>query len=247
MTVASLAALAQRVIPAKRFLAEALTLIPGEALDRDELLRRLSEGGYERVPLVEEKGEYAVRGGIVDIFCPQAALPVRVEFDEEGVESLRHFNVSDQRSVGQAGRVDILPAREFLLGQAARLRGADRLRQWANQRGESDRGKYLADRLIEEGHFPGVENFSPLFFDDLEMPLEGLPGEAIAILDEPHEFAEAEAVRWDALKETAHSSVGGTVAFFSGRVFPSSRARPRDPLSSSPAWGRPFLSFMPLA
>ncbi len=246
VTVASLAALAQRVIPAKRFLAEALTLIPGEALDRDELLRRLSEGGYERVPLVEEKGEYAVRGGIVDIFCPQAALPVRVEFDEEGVESLRHFNVSDQRSVGQAGRVDILPAREFLLGQAARLRGADRLRQWANQRGESDRGKYLADRLIEEGHFPGVENFSPLFFDDLEMPLEGLPGEAIAILDEPHEFAEAEAVRWDALKETAHSPSVEPLPFSldeyslpPGRVLEtlSRRARPGAPLFELHALG----------
>ncbi|MFQ5691615.1 MAG: transcription-repair coupling factor [Nitrospinota bacterium] len=202
VTVTSLAALAQRMVPPVELLSAARALAPGDRLERDDLIEGLLRAGYGRAPLVEDEGEYAVRGALVDVFPPQSEFPVRIEFDEEGVLSLRRFQVADQRSVERLERVEVLPAREVLLAGDALDRAAGRLREWAKSRegGERDRYELLADRLLEDGHFPGLETLAPLFRDDLIAGVDALPPGAWVALCEPDAFAEADAARWDGLE-----------------------------------------------
>ncbi|MEJ2678879.1 MAG: CarD family transcriptional regulator, partial [Gemmatimonadota bacterium] len=86
-----------------------VTLTTETALRPAELAARLEELGFERTPLVEGVGQFAVRGGIIDLFSFGAVEPVRVEFWGDEIESIRRFDVLDQRSTGELARADILP------------------------------------------------------------------------------------------------------------------------------------------
>ncbi|MGY2062208.1 transcription-repair coupling factor, partial [Nocardia gipuzkoensis] len=95
--------------------------------DFDELVTRLVEFAYERVDMVGKRGEFAVRGGILDIFPPTADHPVRVEFWGDEITELRPFSVADQRSLTDV-EVDVVvaqPCRELLLTEELRLRAAE--------------------------------------------------------------------------------------------------------------------------
>ncbi len=98
-----------------------LRIATGQQLARDELVEALAARGFERTPLVEAPGCYAVRGGLVDLYSFGAAGPARVEFWGDEVESIRHFDVLDQRSTGTTAGVDILPVR-FGGGESAEPR-----------------------------------------------------------------------------------------------------------------------------
>ncbi len=211
LTVTSLSALAQKLIPPQAILSAAIDLERGDPLDRDELLEDLLRAGYHRSPVVEDEGEYAVRGSLVDVFSPQSEFPVRIEFDEDGVFSLRRFQVGDQRSVERLERVQIMPAREIILDEEARTRAAGKLRDWAGsgEPGERDRFELLADRLLEDGHFPGFETLAPLLRDDLIAAVEALPPDALVALSEPDAMPEADEARWERLLEAMDAGRAG--------------------------------------
>jgi transcription-repair coupling factor (superfamily II helicase) len=97
------------VVPAPDQLRrETVPLRKGAQLDRDALLERLAGGGYDRVSQVTSRGQYAVRGGILDVFSWHHALPTRIEFFGEEIDSLREFDLDDQRSVHTVDRAEIL-------------------------------------------------------------------------------------------------------------------------------------------
>src|SRR5207253_2259978 len=95
-------------------------LAEGEEVDVQMTLQRLVENGFIRTDLVGEAGEFAFRGGILDIFPPNAANPVRVELFGDTIESLRWFDVETQRSAERAGEVTILPMMHFPLTHGTR-------------------------------------------------------------------------------------------------------------------------------
>ena len=102
----------QEVVPIPDDLAELRFAVKvGEVLRRDDLIATLDARGFERVPMVEAAGCYAVRGGLVDLFSFGAAGPARVEFWGDDVESIRFFDILDQRSTDTTDRIDILPVR----------------------------------------------------------------------------------------------------------------------------------------
>ena len=102
----------QEVAPIPDDLADLrFTVLAGQELRRDALIAALEAHGFERAPIVEEAGRYAVRGGLVDLFSFGAAGPARVEFWGDEVESIRLFSVLDQRSTEPVDRIDILPVR----------------------------------------------------------------------------------------------------------------------------------------
>ncbi len=98
-----------------------LTLSVGEEMGFQPLIRALEERGFERVPLVEEVGQFAVRGGILDMFSFGAPEPLRVEFWEDAITSLRTFDILDQRSVRQLSVAHILPVDFRDMGEGARI------------------------------------------------------------------------------------------------------------------------------
>jgi transcription-repair coupling factor len=104
------------------FRGQVLTLAPGDAVDREALVEHLETAGYERVETVTAVGQWALRGGIVDVFSPAGSLPVRIELAGDDVESLRAFDPTSQRSTGAVALLLILPMLTGAPEDGARLR-----------------------------------------------------------------------------------------------------------------------------
>ena len=103
---------------------EPVELRVGERRDLTEVTAGLTRAAYARVDMVERRGEFAVRGGIIDVFAPTDPHPTRVEFFGDEVESIRQFSVADQRSLGESDRLVAPACREMLLTDAVRARAA---------------------------------------------------------------------------------------------------------------------------
>jgi transcription-repair coupling factor (superfamily II helicase) len=143
----------------------------------DPLVEGLAALGYSRVPQVESRGEFAVRGGIVDVFPTAGDDAVRVEFWGDDVESLRVFSVGDQRSVGPVGRVVCDPARELVIDDELRDEARAALRRWPQL-------TEPLDALIEGRTFEGVESLVTLLRPTTSLLPEFLPaGAGVALLD----------------------------------------------------------------
>jgi transcription-repair coupling factor (superfamily II helicase) len=114
--VTSIQALMQRAMPPRTLEELTLDSTLGDEIERGEFIGRLVRAGYVRVPSVEEKGEFSIRGGIIDVFSPSYHQPLRLEFFGDRIESIRAFDAESQRSHGHYERVTILPAKEVMEG-----------------------------------------------------------------------------------------------------------------------------------
>ncbi len=166
--VASVRAAIQRLSPSD---PAPVTITTGGAYDHDLLIRQLADFGYHRVDRVEARGEFAVRGGIVDAFPAGGDDPVRIEFWGDDIESIREFNPSSQRSTDAVGVVELHPAREFRPDATVASRAADlrRSEPWAAS---------TWDRLAEGVSFGGMESWMPWLADPMTMFHEA-PGRVV--------------------------------------------------------------------
>jgi transcription-repair coupling factor (superfamily II helicase) len=112
VVVASAIALAEKV-PDPSLRPETLALHRGESVDLDDVTLLLADAGYERIDQVEERGQFAVRGGILDVYPATEEQAIRVELFGDEIESMRRFSVFTQRSLGEAERVELAPAAEL--------------------------------------------------------------------------------------------------------------------------------------
>jgi transcription-repair coupling factor (superfamily II helicase) len=106
-------ALLQRVPPRDAFAARHAYLVEGDEIDRDQLARQLEEWGYRGVGAVEDRGEFSLRGGIVDVFPPAHPNPLRLVLAGDTIEALHDFDPVSQRLLGRPGELLVLPVREF--------------------------------------------------------------------------------------------------------------------------------------
>ncbi|MCM8709571.1 transcription-repair coupling factor [Clostridium sp. SYSU_GA19001] len=113
--VASIESLAQRYIPFNLFKEYTFKFSVGDSISLEQLNEKLVQSGYERVDIVEAKGQFSIRGGIMDIFPPYGSLPYRIELFGDEVDSIRTFNTESQRSIEKVKRVEIFPAKEMIL------------------------------------------------------------------------------------------------------------------------------------
>ncbi len=158
-------ATAQRV-PARADLAAALfSAHVGNRVDISVLVRWLEDNGFLRTATVRDAGEYAVRGGIVDLFAPGAEAPVRLDFFGDTLESIRRFDPESQRTTGQLTRVDLMPMSEVVLtpDTIRRFRQA-----YVAAFGAPDRSDALYHSISEGRRFPGMEHWLPLFHERLD-------------------------------------------------------------------------------
>ena len=102
-------------------------------MSQERVLRELIDLGYEALPEVAGRGEFARRGGIVDVFPAGQPLPVRIEWFGDEIESLRAFDPATQRGIHAVDDVSLLPASEFLLGESAGPRLREKLGTAANR------------------------------------------------------------------------------------------------------------------
>lgn len=117
IVVTSIEAALLKVMPKEAMTRALEYLVVGEEVNREDLLQRLEVNGFSRTSLVEERGDYSVRGGVIDVFPPLYAEPVRVEFWGDRVESIRHFETTSQRSTQHMKEVVLLPANEIIMDE----------------------------------------------------------------------------------------------------------------------------------
>jgi transcription-repair coupling factor (superfamily II helicase) len=157
---------------------EPVELTVGQEVDLDDVVRRLAGAAYSRVDLVERRGEFAVRGGIVDVFPPTEEHPLRVEFWGDEVEEVRSFAVADQRSLEAVGRLWAPPCRELLL--------TDEVRARAKQLGETHpQLAELAEKLADGHAVEGMESLSPALVDEMEMLVDLMPDDTHVLVLDP--------------------------------------------------------------
>ena len=155
-------ALFQRLPIAEKFRDRVITLTAGEELDLHSLLQKLVENGFVRTDLVGEAGEFAFRGGILDLFPATTPRPVRVELFGDTIDSLRWFDVEAQRSEEPSGPVTILPMTQFAIDKEMRTALARRLSLDFNDPLYKRDLAEKIDRLQENGTFPGIEHYLPV-------------------------------------------------------------------------------------
>ena len=173
----------------------AFTLKPGARYVVDELLHKLTTLGYRREPLVQARGEFSLRGGILDAFPPDRRRPVRAEFFGDELESLREFEVESQGSVGSLPAVRILPAAEVLLTEKAIAGAATALRELDFSGALPEvRDDWLADieRVRSGAYFDGIEGMQAYLEPLQPTLLDHLPpGALILSLDAMRNLAQA--------------------------------------------------------
>ncbi len=151
IVVASVRAATQRLSPTP---VDPIRLTGGEDVPFDDLIARLANLGYRRTERVEGRGEFAVRGGIIDVYPTQASLPVRIDFWGDTIEEIRPFVISTQRSEGSLDSVEVFPAGEVLISDEMRCRAGDLIvaAPW---------GASTWERIAEGIRFPGMESWLP--------------------------------------------------------------------------------------
>lgn len=158
---------------------EPVALRGGQSADLNEITEALAAAAYARVELVEKRGEFAVRGGILDVFPPTEEHPLRVEFWGDDVEEIRYFKVADQRSLEVAEHgLWAPPCRELLLTPQVRERAAA-LAEQHPELGE------LLGKIAEGIAVEGMESLAPVLVDDMELLLDVLPAGSMALVCDP--------------------------------------------------------------
>ena len=171
-------ALVQRVPPRAVFRGASLAVRTGESIEPETLTRFLEANGYGRADTVMEPGEYAVRGGIVDIFPAGLPDPVRLDLFGDTVESIRVFDASTQRSTDTIHHLALRPVSEIALDSASVTRFREGWREAFGPGAEQD-PIYLS---ISEGRrHPGMEHWAPLFHATMESLLDYLPDAAVSL------------------------------------------------------------------
>ncbi|MDA3790900.1 MAG: transcription-repair coupling factor, partial [Desulfobacula sp.] len=179
----------QKLIPKKNLNDFAELVIANEEIDRDALVLKLESGGYNKTSLVEDPGEYSVRGGILDIFSPGEKYPVRIEFFGDLVESIRYFSVFTQRGVKEIYETIIIPATEAILTKENQPHILARLRQAGTlARLEASKIRAYVNETREFGRFPGVESMLSIVYEELDTFFDYIPENTLLVMDSPNDL-----------------------------------------------------------
>ncbi|MPQ42173.1 transcription-repair coupling factor [Clostridium tarantellae] len=150
----------------------------GNTLDSNELFQKLIECGYERTEIVEGKGEFCLRGGIVDIYPPHSNFPFRIDMFDNEIESIKTFNVESQRSIEKVDAIEIFPAKETILNEEIIKEAIGKISSELNEVNLSrNNNEEISNRITEivksniellkeNGSFETIDSYLPFFFDN---------------------------------------------------------------------------------
>jgi transcription-repair coupling factor (superfamily II helicase) len=170
--IATVEGLAQRTMPRSVLSTSTQTYRINDELP-SKLAQTLDRVGYQSVPVVEDEGTYAIRGGIVDIYSPAHRWPVRIELFGDTIDSMRFFNPETQRSEATANEFTLLPPREILFSDEVRIRVSSRYRRNVEGRDvdATDRDGVLQS-LVQGQVFPGIDFLIGDFYEEFTLPLD---------------------------------------------------------------------------
>jgi transcription-repair coupling factor (superfamily II helicase) len=205
-------AIVQRVPTRDTVAAQALSVAPGHVVPMDSIVAWLEHNGYNRSSTVREPGEYAVRGGILDLFPAGLEMPVRFDFFGDSLESIRSFDAETQRTHLDMRALDLVPISEFqLITETIR-----RFRMgYVAEFGAPERGDQLYEAVSEGRRHPGMEHWLPLFQERMDTLFDYLDRTPV-VLQPQAEDAAAERFKqitdyYDARKEAMGIPGGGAI------------------------------------
>ncbi|WP_417450827.1 transcription-repair coupling factor [Kordiimonas sp.] len=195
LVITTVNAILQRV-PAPGAVADAtFHAKPGDEVDMVVLTEFLASNGYNRTGQVMEPGEFAVRGGLLDIFPPGEESPLRLDFFGDELDTIRRFDPLDQRTIGTAPRLHLKPASEFSMG----MKGVERFRRnYVNTFGPAKGDDLLYEAISEGRKYQGAEHWLPFFHDELATLPDYLDDPVFTI---DHQVDEAVAERFKAVDD----------------------------------------------
>jgi transcription-repair coupling factor (superfamily II helicase) len=178
LVVTTANAATQRTLTPFRIRQLVARLAPGERIGRDKLAELLSANGYVRTDTVHDQGEFAVRGGLVDLFPSGEEQALRLDFFGDEIESVRTFDAVDQRTTGRVEGFVLLPASEALLDEESVKRFRARYRE---KFGATATGDPLYQAISDGRRLAGMEHWLPMFEDRLETLFDHLGDDALVI------------------------------------------------------------------
>ncbi|MEC8872128.1 MAG: hypothetical protein VYD96_12820, partial [Pseudomonadota bacterium] len=187
-------ALMQRLPPSEYISGHSFFLETGQIVDPDNLRKRLQEAGYLAVSQVLCQGEYAIRGGVIDIYPMGSSDPFRLDLFGNQLETIRLFDPESQRSSDTRNSIELLPGREYPTDHDA----INQFRTNFRRQFEGDPQKHLVYREISKGNLPtGLDYFWPLFYSQTDTLFEHLPSNATWVLDK--DFRDSVDKHWAAI------------------------------------------------
>ncbi|MCH8925500.1 MAG: transcription-repair coupling factor [Proteobacteria bacterium] len=219
VVITTVNALLQRVPPGTAFAGRVLEGAPGARLELEALTGYFARNGYLRAETVGEPGEFALRGGIVDVFPPGEEQPLRLDFFGDELESIRRFDPLSQRTTGTAAAFRLKPVNEVILEPEAIARfRAGYLRAFGAVRGADP----LYEAVSAGRRHPGMEHWLPLFHEELVTLFDYLPAAAVTL---DHQAEEARGARL----ETIADYFGARKNLEGGGAIDGSTYKPLDP------------------
>ncbi|MFD1612059.1 transcription-repair coupling factor [Sphingomonas tabacisoli] len=170
----------QRTLTPFRIRQLVAKLAPGERIDRDQLAAKLQANGYQRVDTVAEAGEFAIRGGLIDLFPTGEEFALRLDFFGDEIESVRQFDPADQRTIGRIDGFTLMPASEALLDEDSIKRFRSRYRETF---GATATGDPLYEAVSDGRRLAGMEHWLPLLEDKLSTLFDHLGDDAVVVRD----------------------------------------------------------------
>ena len=195
--ITSIEALAATYIPIDLFEKYIFKLSVGSILNLDDFSEKLVQCGYERVDIVDTKGQFCIRGGIIDLYPPISALPFRIELFDEEIDSIRTFNSETQRSIDKVTEMDIFPAKEIILTEESMKSGYEKIKEDLNNvLGSFNKKKdkesieritslvnINLESLKETWNFEAIDSYIPYFYDATSTFLDYMKDSFIVVDD----------------------------------------------------------------
>lgn len=180
----------------------------GDVMSIREFIEYFIEAGYDRVDMIEGRGQFSIRGGIIDFYLPTEEYPLRIELFGDEVDSIRYFDLDNQRSVKKLDKIKLSPMRELLFSKEDFIRGAEKLEKSLEKRLDILKNKKKSmvnvleeklrsdiEKIKQNLYFEGIELYSPYFFDKHFSIIDYLK-DAIIVVDEPNRVRQ----RYDSIK-----------------------------------------------
>ncbi|WP_099867831.1 transcription-repair coupling factor [Pararhizobium haloflavum] len=176
IVIVSVNALIQKAPPVAMMEGAGFVAKAGSQIGMETIIERLAAHGFERVSTVREVGEFAVRGGILDVYVPGSSEPVRLDFFGNTLETVRSFDPASQRTTGQGKVLDLNPMSEVTLTPETISRFRT---NYLASFGAATRDDALYQAISEGRRYAGMEHWLPLFYDELDTAFDYLSGFAI--------------------------------------------------------------------
>ncbi len=195
LVITTVSAVLQRVPKAEQLTGTTREIKKGTRLEIENFTAYLAANGYTRAEQVMEPGEFAVRGGLIDIFPPGSIEPVRIDLFGDEVDGLRSFDPVSQRTTSPTDKISLMPMSEIILTPETVTRFRSRYRELF---GAVASGDTLYESIAESRRFLGMEHWLPLFHDGLDTLLDYMPTSSLSL---DHDIEEAVTARFETIRD----------------------------------------------